>query len=40
MSSTVHTTTLQRREEIARGTMAFHFAKPPGFVFANSVTCR
>jgi len=34
MSSTVHTTTLQRREEIARGTMAFHFAKPPGFVFA------
>ena len=24
---------LERREEIAEGTMAFHFAKPPGFTF-------
>jgi len=27
------TTTLARREDIADGTSAFHFAKPPGFTF-------
>jgi ferredoxin-NADP reductase len=28
-----HTTTLAAREEIAEGTMAFHFRKPKGFAF-------
>lgn len=27
------TVRLRQREEVARGTMAFHFEKPPGFVF-------
>ena len=29
----VNTTVLRKREEIAEGTMAFHFDKPPGFEF-------
>ncbi len=28
-----HTSKLMRREEVAEGTMAFHFQKPPGFDF-------
>lgn len=28
-----HTTPLRKREQIAQGTMAFHFEKPPGFEF-------
>ena len=27
------TSKLMRREEVAEGTMAFHFEKPPGFAF-------
>ena len=27
------TSKLKRREEVAEGTMAFHFEKPPGFKF-------
>jgi hypothetical protein len=27
------TSKLMRREEVAEGTMAFHFEKPPGFDF-------
>lgn len=34
-SMTVH---LQRREEVAHGTMAFHFDKPAGFVFKPGQT--
>jgi ferredoxin-NADP reductase len=30
---TVHQTILEGRTEIAEGTMAFHFEKPPGFAF-------
>ncbi|HEX4943622.1 MAG TPA: FAD-dependent oxidoreductase [Usitatibacteraceae bacterium] len=30
---TIHDVTLAAREEVAEGTMAFHFAKPAGFVF-------
>ena len=29
-----HTSTLPRREEVAEGTMAFHFEKPSGFSFS------
>src|SRR5688572_6709610 len=29
----IYKTTLRRKEEIANGTMAFHFEKPGGFVF-------
>jgi len=29
-----HTSTLTRREEVAEGTMAFHFEKPSGFSFS------
>lgn len=32
-TSTIHTTPLIRHEEIAEGTMAFHFAKAPDFQF-------
>src|ERR1043165_5212195 len=29
----IYKTTLQKKEEVADGTMAFHFEKPGGFVF-------
>lgn len=32
-ATSAHTTTLTKREEIAEGTMAFHFAKPADFQF-------
>jgi ferredoxin-NADP reductase len=34
----VHETRLTAREEIAAGTMAFHFEKPPGFTFKPGQT--
>ena len=32
-ATSAHTTTLTKREEIAEGTMAFHFVKPADFQF-------